>query len=125
MLLILAATTGWAQHIAPGKTNDTVLAKTLDQVIVKSLLKASVLSWMPDVKDMNVYAGKRTNTVDIADNAAGVESNLGRTALAKIPGLTMWEMDGAAYALKNTERRQKVYCWHCPFYRNAKFLLLM
>lgn len=99
LMLSSITATGWTQDITKSKMNDTLKGQTLEEVIVKSLLKASDAAWMPDVKDMNVYAGKRTNTIDIAENAAGVESNLGRTALAKIPGLTMWEMDGAGTQL--------------------------
>jgi Fe(3+) dicitrate transport protein len=46
-----------------------------------------------------VYAGKRTNTLTLSQNINGLSSNLGRTALAKMPGLTMWEMDGAGTQL--------------------------
>ncbi|MBK5269632.1 MAG: TonB-dependent receptor, partial [Bacteroidia bacterium] len=53
----------------------------------------------PDINGMNIYAGKRTNTVMLSDKTPGLELNLGRTALARIPGLTMWEMDGAGTQL--------------------------
>jgi outer membrane receptor for Fe3+-dicitrate len=35
----------------------------------------------------------------LSDRIPGLALNLGRTALAKIPGLTMWEMDGAGTQL--------------------------
>ena len=48
---------------------------------------------------MSIYAGKRTNEIDFTNTTPGLAANIGRTALAKIPGLTMWEMDGAGTQL--------------------------
>ena len=87
-----------AQRIKTAIT-DTLPGKTLDSVFVNARFKASDASYLPDVVGINLYAGKRTNAVLFSDNTAGLELNIGRTALAKIPGLTMWEMDGAGTQL--------------------------
>ncbi|MFT3933120.1 MAG: TonB-dependent receptor [Chitinophagaceae bacterium] len=82
-----------AQH--PDSTHVSVL----DSVIINAGLKTTQSSYLPDVKGVLIYAGKRTNEIDFTSLTAGLESNLGRTTLAKIPGLTMWEMDGAGTQL--------------------------
>lgn len=95
-LCIHGSIAGFSQQIKSEPINDTLPVKTLDSVIVNAQLKTSAVSYMPDIKEMRIYAGKRTNTVNLAPgNPPGTELNLGRTVLAKIPGLMMWEMDGA------------------------------
>jgi len=78
---------------------DSIKIRSLDSVIVNAQLKGPEASYLPDVNGMNIYAGKRTNNIELSDKMPGVQLNLGRTALAKIPGLTMWEMDGAGTQL--------------------------
>jgi Fe(3+) dicitrate transport protein len=86
--------TGLAQQ-----KKDSIKITSLDSVIVNAQLKTLGASYLPDIKGMNIFAGKRTNEVVLSGKTPGVELNLGRTALAKIPGLTMWEMDGAGTQL--------------------------
>ncbi|MEP7279588.1 MAG: TonB-dependent receptor, partial [Bacteroidota bacterium] len=71
----------------------------LDSVIVNAQLKMQGNEHLPDIVGMNIFAGKRTNDIVLTDKTPGLALNLGRTALAKIPGLTMWEMDGAGTQL--------------------------
>ncbi|MEP7142724.1 MAG: TonB-dependent receptor [Ferruginibacter sp.] len=89
-----------AQQLKIITINDTLPVITLDSVIVNAQLNASHTSFLPDVYGVNIYAGKKTNVISLAgNNTPGTELNNGRTALAKIPGLTMWEMDGAGTQL--------------------------
>ncbi len=89
----------FAQNFANGNANDTLPVQTLDSVFVNSKLRSSGASYLPQVEGAMVYAGKRTNTLTLPYSTNGLSFNLGRTALAKIPGLTMWEMDGAGTQL--------------------------
>ncbi|MBK5273209.1 MAG: hypothetical protein JJE22_19580, partial [Bacteroidia bacterium] len=82
----------FAQQTNAFADTDTLPGKTLDSVFVNAQLRISDASFIPDINGMNIYAGKRTNTVMLSDKTPGLELNLGRTALARIPGLTMWEM---------------------------------
>lgn len=80
--------------------NDSIKFTSLDSVIVNAQLRISGTSFLPNVSGMNIFAGKRTNDIILSDKETpGLELNLGRTALAKIPGLTMWEMDGSGTQL--------------------------
>ena len=78
-----------------GQQTDTVKIKILDSVIVNSTFRTTHSTYLPDVKGVSIYAGKRTNEIDFSAFTPGLNSNMARTTLAKIPGLTMWEMDGA------------------------------
>ncbi|MEO6722853.1 MAG: TonB-dependent receptor [Ferruginibacter sp.] len=90
-------------HAQAGKKKnvkkDSLNIEMLDTVIVNAWLKASVASYMPDVEGTKIYSGKKTNSVMLSDKTNGLPLNLGRTALARIPGLNMWEMDGAGTQL--------------------------
>ncbi len=44
---------------------------------------------------MNIYSGKKTNQVYLDASRMNLAQNISRTAFAQIPGLTMWDMDGA------------------------------
>jgi len=98
-LLTGCITNCFAQNLTPDVLNDTLPVKTLDSVTVSTRLKQFNASYLTDVVGTKVYAGKRTNTLTLSQNINGLSFNLGRTALAKIPGLTMWEMDGAGTQL--------------------------
>jgi Fe(3+) dicitrate transport protein len=88
-----------AQTIKEKNSNDTLPVQTLDSIMVNAKLKPFNTSWMNDVSETKLFAGKRTNTLELTNNTDGLPMNLGRTVLAKIPGLTMWEMDGAGTQL--------------------------
>lgn len=96
-LLIGYVTNCFAQDLT--LVNDTLPVQTLDSVIVSTRSKQFNASYLTDVIGTKIYAGKRTNTLTLSQNINGLSFNLGRTALAKIPGLTMWEMDGAGTQL--------------------------
>ncbi|MEP6726594.1 MAG: hypothetical protein ABJC98_12280, partial [Bacteroidota bacterium] len=93
-IFIFAAGMLYFQVNSFAQQKDSIKIRSLDSVIVNAQLKVQEASYLPDVNGMNIYAGKRTNNIVLSDRTPGVELNLGRTALAKIPGLTMWEMDG-------------------------------
>ena len=89
----------FAQNLTPDALNDTLPVQTLDSVTVSARSKQFNASYLTDIVGTKIYAGKRTNTITISHNVNGLSFNLGRTALAKIPGLIMWEMDGAGTQL--------------------------
>jgi Fe(3+) dicitrate transport protein len=84
-----------AQKNETGVKNDTLPAGTLDSVIVNAYIRSKDATYLPDVQDMNIYAGKKTNEIFLGNSTANLAQNLTRTAFAQIPGLTMWDMDGA------------------------------
>ena len=75
--------------------NDTVHIQTLDSITISTRLRVFDASYLNDISGIRIYAGKRTNTVLLSPKVNGLSFNLARTALAKISGLTMWEMDGS------------------------------
>jgi Fe(3+) dicitrate transport protein len=99
LCLFLAASVLFAVGQKPDANQDSLPVKILEKVTVTGQLKASNASYLPDVTGTSVYAGKKTNTVTLSSMSPDLALNLGRTILAKIPGLTMWEMDGSGTQL--------------------------
>ena len=74
---------------------DTIGNKTLDSVVVSTYLANAKANYLADVVGTNIYAGKKTNVIYLDASKANLAQNVVRTAFAKIPGLTTWDMDGA------------------------------
>jgi Fe(3+) dicitrate transport protein len=93
IILLLCFTKQSMSQVHP--LQDTLSNKTLDSVIVSAYINFSKTKYLPDVVGTNIYAGKKTNIVYLDATRLNLAQNLTRTAFAKIPGLTMWDMDGA------------------------------
>ncbi len=50
---------------------------------------------MPDVKDNVVYAGKKTEVIQMDKINADLSTNNTRQVFAKVPGMSIWENDGS------------------------------
>ena len=65
--------------------------QTLDSV----LIRASPARILPEVQGVIIFSGKRTNDIIPDSTGANLAANVTRMALARIPGLNIWDMDGA------------------------------
>jgi Fe(3+) dicitrate transport protein len=74
---------------------DSIQSKLLDSVTVKAFLSNLSPVALPPVDNVYIYSGKKTISLRLDGNRANLSSNLARTAFAQIPGLNIWEMDGA------------------------------
>lgn len=77
------------------RDGDTLTQKTLDSVIVSTYIYNAKAKFLPEITGTNIYAGKKTNIAFLDASRVNLALNMTRTAFAKIPGLTMWDMDGA------------------------------
>lgn len=93
VIFILNCAKVYAQQ--PQQNDTFITGKSLDSVIVSTYINNATPKYLPDITDMSIYAGKKTNVVYLDPARNNLAQNLTRTAFAKIPGLTMWEMDGA------------------------------
>jgi Fe(3+) dicitrate transport protein len=89
-----------AQQIQPTDSiHYTIKEKTLDSVLIYAKLHPLHDLYMPDIKGTTIYAGKKTNSISLTENTLGIKLNNARVIFAKIPGLTIFEMDGAGTQL--------------------------
>ncbi|QEC68374.1 TonB-dependent receptor [Panacibacter ginsenosidivorans] len=88
---------GKAQNVTQVASADTVLTGVLDSVVVNSFIRTQ--TFLSDVNGVQIFAGKKTNTVQLNPNGYNLAQNVARNSFAQIPGLTMWDMDGAGTQL--------------------------
>ncbi|MBD1393166.1 TonB-dependent receptor family protein [Mucilaginibacter glaciei] len=89
IVLIAAITITATQQIqAQTIRKDTV---KLDSVIIKE----SRSKHLPDVIGTNIFAGKKTNIIYTDPGKANLAGNTARTLFSQVPGINVWEMDGA------------------------------
>ncbi len=92
-LFVFSCMQSFGQQNKPAE--DTIVKKKMDSVTVNSYLRNQQPHYLADVQGMNIFAGKKTNTIQPNTTKSNLAQNLVRTAFAKIPGLQSWDMDGA------------------------------
>ena len=74
---------------------DSIHLKLLDSVTIRSYTNAISPQALPNVDNVYLFSGKKTIGFRLDANRANLSANVARTAFAQIPGLNVWEMDGA------------------------------
>jgi Fe(3+) dicitrate transport protein len=91
-LALLIAGTIQASKAQKRSLKDTI---TLDSVQIRE----SRIKKLPDVTGTNIFAGKRTFSITPTDGRANLATNNARMIFAQVPGVNVWEMDGAGLQL--------------------------
>ncbi len=98
LVVELISTTATAQtpynkiNTSPTHLKDTVL---LDSVSIKDTRSKH----LPDVMGTSIFAGKKTNIIYLDAGKSNLANNNARMAFAQVPGVNIWEMDGAGLQL--------------------------
>lgn len=69
----------------------------LDEIVLKH--EKAKVAHMDAVKDMGIYEGKKSEVIEVKDLNSNVSTNNARQAYARVPGLNIWENDGAGLQL--------------------------
>ncbi len=93
VLLLIAAIISNATHAQNLDELDSMSTKVLDPVTVKGFHDKKQA--IPDIVGVNIFAGKKTEVVDLENGDANLVQNVGRMVYAKMPGVNLWDMDGA------------------------------
>ena len=91
-LIFFLSLSGFCQNTG---RQDSAKTQVLDSVMVIANLKNYSMQPLPTVQGVYVYSGKNTMTFQPDPSTANLAGNMTRMAFAKIPGLNVWEMDGA------------------------------
>ena len=65
------------------------------QVLDSVFIRTSPARILPEVQGTTIFSGKRTNDILPDSTGANLPANMARMTFARIPGLNVWEMDGA------------------------------
>jgi Fe(3+) dicitrate transport protein len=74
---------------------DTTSVGELDAVLIVFYKTLGGMYRMPDIKDNVIYAGKKTETIDLNLLNADLSTNNTRQVFSKVPGMSIWENDGS------------------------------
>ncbi|RYU90830.1 TonB-dependent receptor [Mucilaginibacter terrigena] len=91
-LLLTALTAAVYNTQAQTTTKDTL---KLDSVIIKESRSKN----LPDVSGQYIFSGKKTNVIYADPGKANLAGNNARTLFSQVPGINVWEMDGAGLQL--------------------------
>ncbi|MFD0765689.1 TonB-dependent receptor family protein [Mucilaginibacter lutimaris] len=91
-LLAVVIATGVHHAHAQIAKKDTV---KLDSVIIRESRSKN----LPDVSGLYIFSGKKTNIIYPEAGKANLAGNNARTLFSQIPGINVWEMDGAGLQL--------------------------
>lgn len=75
--------------------NDTTKVIILKEVVVKEHQALGGMERMPELKDNVIYAGKKTEVIQMNKINADLSTNNSRQVFAKVPGMSVWENDGS------------------------------
>lgn len=78
--------------VSAQRPTDTLPSRTLDSVVI---LSPPPVRLLPEVQNVFIYSGKKTNDIVPDASGANLAGNVTRMVFARIPGLNAWEMDGA------------------------------
>lgn len=90
---------GWAQDI-----KDTVSRRILDSVTITSYLREPTIKRLNEVQGTYNFAGKKTEVINLAGTDADIANKTARQAFAKVPGIFVYDMDGAGNQINISSR---------------------
>lgn len=74
--------------------NDSIYRSTLDSVTIIAALKQTVKA-LPVVQGVYIFGGKKSEVFNMAQLPADITNKTGRQVFAKVPGIFVYDMDGA------------------------------
>ncbi|MEI9920859.1 MAG: TonB-dependent receptor [Bacteroidota bacterium] len=86
---------------AIAQQEDSIKTRILDSVLVRD---TRISTYLPESDHISIYAGKKTNLIEPDQGSANLPQNVGRQIFAKIPGVHLWDMDGAGTQMNISTR---------------------
>jgi len=84
--LMIQTTLLCAQH------NDSIRAQQLEAITIQGARPD--ISRLPDIDGTRLWAGKKTEVINVGDIDANVAEKTPRQIFAKVPGVFVYDMDG-------------------------------
>lgn len=81
--------------VTKAQQNDSTKVIDLKEVTIKIYQPVGGMDRMPDIKDNVIYAGKKTEVIQMEKINADLSSNNTRQVFGKVPGISIWENDGS------------------------------
>jgi Fe(3+) dicitrate transport protein len=92
------------QIIANSQQDTIINSRSLDSVVIISILNQNIVRPLPFVQGSYIFSGKKTEVIDLAQIPADIANKTGRQLFAKIPGVFVYDMDGAGNQINIASR---------------------
>lgn len=89
------------QHIIK---KDTTTTRTLDSIIVIAYLNQNIIRPLPTTQGTYLFGGKKTEVIEMAQIPADIANKTGRQVFSRIPGIFVYDMDGAGNQINISTR---------------------
>ncbi len=83
---------------------DTLLSKKMDSVTVIAYLHSLQKNFLPEVAGTYIFSGKKSEYISLRNLPADLSNKIGRQVFAKVPGVFVYDMDGAGNQLNIATR---------------------
>lgn len=93
LVWLLTSTSIVAQQ--PLSKRDSVLHRTLDSVTITAPLQQFTIKSLPNIQGVYIFGGKKTEVLNMSQLPADITNKTGRQVFAKVPGIFVYDMDGA------------------------------
>lgn len=90
--------------LAAHSQQDTLTSRSLDSVVIISYLNQNIVRPLAPVQGSYIFSGKKTEVIDLAQIPADITNKTGRQLFAKIPGVFVYDMDGAGNQINIASR---------------------
>ncbi|GAO45275.1 TonB-dependent receptor family protein [Flavihumibacter petaseus] len=69
--------------------------KVLDSVLITSFLQQGIPAKLAETRGTYIFSGQKTESISLNETPADITNKVGRQLFAKIPGMFVYDMDGA------------------------------
>lgn len=84
--------------------SSAVRAKSLDSVTIISFLNQHIVKPLPPQQGTYLFSGKKSESIDLTQVPADIANKTGRQLYSKVPGIFVYDMDGAGNQLNIAAR---------------------
>lgn len=84
-----------AFSVAQAQQNDSIKELHINDIIIREYRLLGGMEHLPDMKDNVIYAGKKTEVIQLDKIHADLSTNNTRQVFAKVAGMSIWENDGS------------------------------
>ncbi|RYY62517.1 MAG: TonB-dependent receptor [Chitinophagaceae bacterium] len=82
--------------IAMGQSKeDTLVARSIDSVVIMSYMRQNNMTPLPTTQGTFLFGGKKSEVVSLLQIPADITNKTARQLFAKVPGIFVYDMDGA------------------------------
>lgn len=75
--------------------SDTIKVSSLDSVFITSLINNSLIKPLSDIQGTYIFSGKKNEIIPLGQTDADISNKTGRQVFVKVPGVFVYDMDGA------------------------------